>query len=211
MPRGLPGARVGGETKTWSFFLTPDSPFGVRELADVIWGPNSTGNIRVCPGSPKPNLNHGQNTRANRTRHTTSSSTQSHAKQQHTNATHEPRHTSRSHAHTHKTLAPHSLSPPHARAHPPGEPSPARSPPNSPPAPPPAASPRPLLLHLPLPPHLVKLEAGEARELRLAVSVPRHLPYCDDAHAPSVGRDDVSDPLGKIAGSRNYTIAAMEN
>ena len=45
-----------------------------------------------------PNLNHGQDTRANRTRHTTSSSTQSHAKQQHTNAT---RHTSRSHAHTH--------------------------------------------------------------------------------------------------------------
>ena len=31
---------------------------------------------------------------------------------------------------------------------------------------------------------------SEARELRLAVSVPRHLPYCDDAHAPSVGRDD---------------------
>ena len=30
-----------------------------------------------------PNLNHGQDTRANRTRHTTSSSTQSHAKQQH--------------------------------------------------------------------------------------------------------------------------------
>ena len=30
------------------------------------------------------NLNHGQDTRANRTRHTTSSSTQSHAKQQHT-------------------------------------------------------------------------------------------------------------------------------
>ena len=33
------------------------------------------------------NLNNGQDTRANRTRHTTSSSTQSHAKQQHTNAT----------------------------------------------------------------------------------------------------------------------------
>ena len=33
------------------------------------------------------NINHGQDTRANRTRHTTSSSTQSHAKQQHTNAT----------------------------------------------------------------------------------------------------------------------------
>ena len=44
------------------------------------------------------NLNHGQDTRANRTRHT-SSSTQSHAKQQHTNATHV--HTSRSHAHAH--------------------------------------------------------------------------------------------------------------
>ena len=41
------------------------------------------------------NLNHGQDTRANRTRHTTSSSTQSHAKEQHTNATQTaPRHTS---------------------------------------------------------------------------------------------------------------------
>ena len=34
-----------------------------------------------------PNLNHGQDTRANRTRHTTSSSTQPHAKQQLMNAT----------------------------------------------------------------------------------------------------------------------------
>ena len=32
-----------------------------------------------------------------------------------------------------------------------------------------------LSLHLPLPPNLVKQEAGEARELRLTVSVPRHL------------------------------------
>ena len=66
-----------------------------------------------------PNLNRGQDTRANRTRHTTSSSTQSHVKQQHTNAT---RHTSRSHAHTHPSRHTHSLSHPHARAHPPGEP-----------------------------------------------------------------------------------------
>ena len=33
--------------------------------------------------------------------------------------------------------------------------------------------PRPLPLHLPLPPHLVELEAGEACVLRLAVPVPR--------------------------------------
>ena len=33
----------------------------------------------------------------------------------------------------------------------------------------------PLPLHLPLPPNLVELEAGEARELRLTVSVPRHI------------------------------------
>ena len=106
-----------------------------HEVLEAVLGPNDREAVlRVNP----PNLNHGQNTRANRTRHTTSSSTQSHAKQQHTNAT---RHSSRSHAHTHKTLPPHSLSPPHARAHPPGESSPARSPPTSPPAPPPAASP----------------------------------------------------------------------
>ena len=80
------------------------------------------------------NLNHGQDTRANRTRHT-SSSTQSHAKQRHTN------HATQAHlTSTHTHLPPHSLSHPHARAHPPGEPSPARSPPTSPPAPPPAAS-----------------------------------------------------------------------
>ena len=40
------------------------------------------------------------------------------------------------HTHSHTPLPPHSLSHPHARAHPPGEPSPARSPPTSPPAPP---------------------------------------------------------------------------
>ena len=88
--------------------------------------------------------------RANRTRHTTRSSTQPHAKQQLTNAT---RQTSCSHAHTHlprRTMPinrrhrpasqPHSLSHPHARAHSPVEPSPARAPPTAPPAPPPAAS-----------------------------------------------------------------------
>ena len=37
-------------------------------------------------GEPGPNLNHGQDTRANRTRHTTSSSTRPHSKQQPTNA-----------------------------------------------------------------------------------------------------------------------------
>ena len=88
------------------------------------------------------NLNHGQDTRANRTRHTTSSSTQPHAKQQLTNAT---RHTSRlTFTRTHTPAqgsTQNSLSHPHVRAHPPGEPSPARSPPTSPPAPPPAASP----------------------------------------------------------------------
>jgi hypothetical protein len=57
-----------------------------------------------------------------------------------------------------------------------------RAPPIPPPAPPPAAP--PAALHLPLPPDLVELEAGEARELRLAVPVPRHLPHRDDAHAP---------------------------
>ena len=101
---------------------------------------------------------------------------QSHNHTQYSNTRTQPRHTSRSHAHT--NLPPHSLSHRHARAHPPGEPSPERSPPTSPPAPPPAASPAaPGAAPLPLPPHLVKLvEAGEARELRLAVSVPRHLP-----------------------------------
>ena len=76
------------------------------------------------------NLNHGQDTRENRTRQTTRSSTQPHAK---------PRRTSRPHAHTPTHLPPHHLrlSHPHARAQPPGEPSPARSPPTSPQAPPP--------------------------------------------------------------------------
>ena len=55
---------------------------------------------RPLPGTePWTNLNRGQDTRANRTRHTTSSSTQPHAKQQPTNAPR--RQTSRSHAHTH--------------------------------------------------------------------------------------------------------------
>ena len=42
---------------------------------------------RVRLSVPTSNLNHGQDTRANRTRHTTRSSTQPHAKQQLTNAT----------------------------------------------------------------------------------------------------------------------------
>ena len=46
------------------------------------------------------NLNRAQDTRANRTRHTTSSSTQPHAKQQLTNAPQTNAQTSRSHAHT---------------------------------------------------------------------------------------------------------------
>ena len=55
-----------------------------HEVLEAVLGPNDREAVlRVNP----PNLNHGQNTRANRTRHTTSSSTQSHAKQQHTNAT----------------------------------------------------------------------------------------------------------------------------
>ena len=81
---------------------------------------------RVCPGSPRclftglvpvkrlrgepgytSNLNHGQDTRANRTRQTTRSSTQPHAK---------PRRTSRPHAHTHTHLPPHHL----RLSHPPG-------------------------------------------------------------------------------------------
>ena len=93
---------------------------------------------------------------------------------------------------------PHSLSHPHARARSPEEPSHARAPPTPPPAPPPASPLPPLPLHLPLPPNLVKQEAGEARELRLTVSVPRHLPHCDDAHAPPVGRDDESSTVQGI-------------
>ena len=106
-------------------------------------------------------------------------------------ATHERNHNTYTHltfTRTRTPLPPHSLSHPHARAHPPGEPSPAPSPPASPPAPPPADS--PAAAPAAPAPDLVKLEAGEARELRLAVSVPRHLPHCDDAHAPSVGRDN---------------------
>ena len=76
---------------------------------------------------------------------------------------------------------PHSLSHPHARAHSPVEPACASSrcsstdPSASGPAPPPAASPS---LHLPLPPNLVKQEAGEARELRLTVSRCRAMFSC---------------------------------
>ena len=80
---------------------------------------------------------------------------------------------------------PHSLSHPHAQARSPGEPSPAplcaRSTDPSASASArgpllPGASRPPLPLHLPLPPNLVELEAGEARELRLTVSVPRPSP-----------------------------------
>ena len=49
---------------------------------------------------------------------------------------------------------------------------------------------RPLPLHLPLPPDLVELEAGETRVLRLTVAVACHLSHRDDAHAPAIGRDD---------------------
>ena len=99
------------------------------------------------------NLNRGQDTRANRTRHTTSSSTQSHAKQQHTKAT---RHTSRSHAHTHPSRHTPSATPTRERTRQGNQGlrdlhRPLRQ--RLRPLP-------PLLLHLPLPPHLVKLEAG---------------------------------------------------
>ena len=86
------------------------------------------------------NLNRGQDTRANRTRHTTSSSTQPHAEQQPTNAppltnftftrtrTHTPpdRRTMPINRRHRPASQPHSLSHPHARAHSPGEPSPTR-------------------------------------------------------------------------------------
>ena len=129
--------------------------------------------------------------RANRTRHTTSSSTQPHAKQKLTNAPQKNLTFTRTHTPPERRTMPkinrrahrpasqpstHSLySHPHARARSPVEPSPARAPPTPPPAPPPAAS--PAAAPLPLPPNLVELdlEAGEARELRLTVSVPQLL------------------------------------
>ena len=129
------------------------------------------------------NLNRGHDTRANRvTRHTTSSSTQPHAKQQPTNA---PPH------HSHR-----SLSHPYARARSPGEPSPARAPPTPPPAPPavrlrplPRAS-RPPLPAAPAAPAQPRRagRASEARELRLTVSVPRHLPHRDVTPTCAVSR-----------------------
>ena len=86
-----------------------------------------------------------------RTRHrTTSSSTQSHAKQRHTNAT--QTHTSATPTRERTRQGNHRLRDLHQPLRQRLRPLP------------------PLLLHLPLPPHLVKLEAGEARELRLAVS-----------------------------------------
>ena len=80
------------------------------------------------------NLNRGQDTRANRTRHTTSLSTQPHAKQQLTNApqtnltftrTHTPpeRRTMPINRRHRPASQPHSLSHPHARARSPVEPS----------------------------------------------------------------------------------------
>ena len=83
--------------------------------------------------TPRPNLNSGQDTRANRTRHTTSSSTQPHAKQQPTNApqtnltftrTHTPpdRRTMPINRRHRPASQPHSLSHPHARAHSPWAP-----------------------------------------------------------------------------------------
>ena len=90
--------------------------------------------------------------------HTTSSSTQPVNHTQNRNPRTHPRQTSRLHAHTHlpntsrsendanqQTTPPRITAtltqPHHARAHSPGEPSPARAPPTPPPAPPPAASP----------------------------------------------------------------------
>ena len=123
-----------------------------------------------------------------------SSSTQPHAKQQPANA--RPRQTSRSHAHTHlprridanqQTTPPRITAtltqpPPRASALASGTIACASSRCSTDPPADPSASlaqrlrPLPhLSLHLPLPPNLVKQEAGEARELRLTVSVPRHL------------------------------------
>ena len=119
-----------------------------------------------------------------------SSSTQPHAKQQPANA--RPRQTSRSHAHTHlprridanqQTTPPRITAtltqpPPRASALASGTIACASSRCSTDPSASLAQRLRPLphlSLHLPLPPNLVKQEAGEARELRLTVSVPRHL------------------------------------
>ena len=128
---------------------------------------------------PFSNLNRGQDTRANRTRHTASSK---HTTTQTSNSRTHP--ASRSHAHTHTFRSPmptdtaphdsphdshtHTQPPPRASALASGTIAYASSTDSS------ASNERlrplpPLPLHLPLPPNLVKLEAGEARELRLTV------------------------------------------
>ena len=132
------------------------------------------------------NLNRGQDTRANRTRHTASSKHTTTRKP----ATHERTQTNLTFTRTHTHLpngdrcqrltddtAPHdsphdshthSATPTREDARSPVEPSPVRElhrlhlRERLRPLP-------PLPLHLPLPPNLVKLEAGEARELRLTV------------------------------------------
>ena len=105
-------------------FQSSDQWFGLKLEIIVAAVLPGTKFSRIRHLSLLPNLNHGQDTRANRTRHTTSSSTQSHAEQQHTNAT--QTHLTFTRTHTYPSRQPpHSLSHPHARAHPPGEPSPA--------------------------------------------------------------------------------------
>ena len=110
--RGAPTGREGWPTSGWRFkgdsfkmVGTVPARAGAR-LARLQgwlqwWARAHSGKLNALPPIRREdiqiwvtNLNHGQDTRANRTRHT-SSSTQSHAKQQHTNAT---KHTSRSHA-----------------------------------------------------------------------------------------------------------------
>ena len=118
MPRAGALCKIGRTTR--AFIAEASTERGGRaQEADENWrktsprGGGITGSsfpTGYSTGSPVhgfhiPNLNHGQDTRANRTRHTTSSSTQSHAKQQHTNATQthltfKRTHTSRSNAHT---------------------------------------------------------------------------------------------------------------
>ena len=118
MPRAGALCKIGRTTR--AFIAEASTERGGRAQESVEnWrktagGGLALGSLREAPvyGFHIPNLNHGQDTRANRTRHTTSSSTQSHAKQQHTNATQ----THLTFTRTHTQLPPHSLSHPHARA-----------------------------------------------------------------------------------------------